>query len=384
MSEVKDNSAASRFEMATGDAVAFVEYTRAGDRIVLTHTEVPEALSGQGRRLQARARHAGRGAGERLEGRAPLRGSWPPTSHATPSTVTCWTTRVERRPSAQNLMVPKPLRPLLVTHSGTFHLDDAFAYAVLRLAFGLSKAGVDHALVRTRDEAVVAGADIAWDVGAVHDPAAGRFDHHQRGAPVRDDGLPYSAAGLVWRRYGEAAVRALLAPCGAADLAAAVAAGVDREVVRRIDEIDNGVGPPGDALGLASLVEDLNPTWDSPVVGDRAAEDAAFLRAADLAGGFLRRRAEAVRARLAAEAVVLAAHARSADPRVLELGRKLPWEGPVFAHALPCSTPCTRFRTGTGWWTRCRRSRLLRAAVAAAGGVGGAPQRRPHRGERRA
>ena len=48
MSEVKDNSAASRFEMATGDAVAFVEYTRAGDRIVLTHTEVPEALSGRG------------------------------------------------------------------------------------------------------------------------------------------------------------------------------------------------------------------------------------------------------------------------------------------------------------------------------------------------
>ena len=48
MSEVKDNPAASRFEMASGDAVAFVEYTRAGERIVLTHTEVPEALSGQG------------------------------------------------------------------------------------------------------------------------------------------------------------------------------------------------------------------------------------------------------------------------------------------------------------------------------------------------
>ena len=48
MSEVKDNPAASRFEVTGGDAVAFVEYTRAGDRIALTHTEVPEALSGQG------------------------------------------------------------------------------------------------------------------------------------------------------------------------------------------------------------------------------------------------------------------------------------------------------------------------------------------------
>ena len=48
MSEVRDNPAASRFEMASGGAVAFVEYTRAGDRIVLTHTGVPEASSGQG------------------------------------------------------------------------------------------------------------------------------------------------------------------------------------------------------------------------------------------------------------------------------------------------------------------------------------------------
>ena len=49
MSEVRDNPTKSRFEMASDDAVAFVEYERAGGgRVVLTHTEVPEALSGQG------------------------------------------------------------------------------------------------------------------------------------------------------------------------------------------------------------------------------------------------------------------------------------------------------------------------------------------------
>lgn len=222
--------------------------------------------------------------------------------------------------------------PLLATHGGTFHLDDAFAYAALKLALGLGEAGRDHELIRTRDEAALARADLVWDVGAAYDPARGRFDHHQRGAPAREDGTPFSAAGLVWRHHGEAAVAALLDDAG---LAPAVAAVVDREVVRRIDEIDNGVGEPGDALDLAGLVADLNPPWDSPDVGDRAAEDAAFSRAADLAGDVLRRRVEAVRARLAADAVVLAAHARSADPRVLELERKLPWEGPVFAHDLP-------------------------------------------------
>jgi predicted GNAT family acetyltransferase len=34
--------------MASGDAAASVEYKRAGAWIVLTHTEVSEALSGQG------------------------------------------------------------------------------------------------------------------------------------------------------------------------------------------------------------------------------------------------------------------------------------------------------------------------------------------------
>ncbi len=49
MSEVRDNPALGRFEVASGGAVAFVEYRRAGDgRIALLHTEVPEALSGQG------------------------------------------------------------------------------------------------------------------------------------------------------------------------------------------------------------------------------------------------------------------------------------------------------------------------------------------------
>jgi predicted GNAT family acetyltransferase len=48
MAEVRDNLARSRFEMASGDAVAFVEYRREGDRIALIHTQVPEALSGQG------------------------------------------------------------------------------------------------------------------------------------------------------------------------------------------------------------------------------------------------------------------------------------------------------------------------------------------------
>ncbi|MFC4166468.1 MYG1 family protein [Teichococcus aestuarii] len=220
----------------------------------------------------------------------------------------------------------------LVTHSGKFHCDEVFAYGVLRLALGLGKAGEDHTLTRTRDAAIIAAADIVWDVGARYDAEARRFDHHQRGAPTRADGTPYSAAGLIWQTHGHAAVRAILPP-EAAGFAAAIAAEIDQTVVRRIDEIDNGTAPERDVLGLAALVGDFNPGWDS--AGGDAAADAAFLEAAALAEGVLRRRVEVLRGRMAADAEVLAAHARSADPRVLELERGMPWKGAVFTHNLP-------------------------------------------------
>jgi uncharacterized UPF0160 family protein len=225
--------------------------------------------------------------------------------------------------------------PRLLTHNGKFHCDDAFAYAILRLALGLREPGADHMLIRTRDPALIASADIVWDVGATHDAATARFDHHQRGAPVRPDtDIPYSAAGLVWQVHGPAAVRGVLSPQAAA-LADAVARKIDHDVIRRIDAIDNGFAHPEDSLGLSSIVADCNLAWDAPGNGDPAAEDSAFIAAAALMESFLRNRIDRVRAKLAADAIVVAAHAASADPRVLELSRGMPWQGAVFAHDLP-------------------------------------------------
>ncbi|WP_395672599.1 GNAT family N-acetyltransferase [Inquilinus sp.] len=48
MADVTDNPALSRYEMAVDGVTAFVEYSRDGDVLALTHTEVPEALSGRG------------------------------------------------------------------------------------------------------------------------------------------------------------------------------------------------------------------------------------------------------------------------------------------------------------------------------------------------
>jgi uncharacterized UPF0160 family protein len=236
-------------------------------------------------------------------------------------------------------MTPGQPLPILATHSGKFHCDEVFAYAVLRLALGLSKPGEDHILLRTRKPELIDSANIVWDVGFVFDVATKRFDHHQRGAPLRPDGTPFSSAGLIWQSYGERAVAALLQPSGSDNFAAAIAAELDDAVVRRIDEIDNGVSADGpirrDTLGFASLIADFNPSWDDPAANGPTAGDAAFLEAAALVVGVLRRRVDGLRARLAAESEILAAHKAADDPRILVLERGMPWKNVIFSNNLP-------------------------------------------------
>lgn len=238
--------------------------------------------------------------------------------------------------------------PLLVTHSGKFHCDEVFAYAVLRLALGLGLPGEDHRLLRTRDRAVIDSGDIVWDVGLVYDVAAGRFDHHQRGAPLRPDGTPYSSAGLIWQIYGARAVSALLGAQATTEMAEAIAAELDASMLRRIDELDNGVSLRGplvdDGLGLGRLVGDFNPPWDSAEATGPGAGDAAFLEASVFAEGVLRRRVDGLRARHSADGIVRAAHAAAADPRILLLEQGMPWKNTVFAHDLPvvfCVSPAS-------------------------------------------
>src|SRR5579863_9180565 len=89
----------------------------------------------------------------------------------------------------------------VATHSGVFHADDVIAYLILRRAGQID--GIPGHFVRTRDQSIIDAADIVFDVGAVYDPDKGRYDHHQRGgAGTRSNGVPYAAAGLIWRHFG--------------------------------------------------------------------------------------------------------------------------------------------------------------------------------------
>ena len=48
MNEVRNNEAESRYELVTAEGSALAVYQLRGDVIAFTHTEVPDALEGQG------------------------------------------------------------------------------------------------------------------------------------------------------------------------------------------------------------------------------------------------------------------------------------------------------------------------------------------------
>jgi uncharacterized UPF0160 family protein len=206
-----------------------------------------------------------------------------------------------------------------VTHNGTFHADDVFAYAVLKAA---TNGQVE--LTRSRDETVFAAAEVLFDVGGVCDPSKGRYDHHMREKPMRTDGMPFSSVGLVWRDYGRAAVRTLQPAAGEVEVER-IWRMIDQGVIRDIDISDNGALPstPGH---VALVLESWNPTHAEP----ERDETAAFFDAATAAGAILERCTAQAAAAVLAMGLVESAAQAAADPRILVLDRKVPWEEAVF------------------------------------------------------
>jgi uncharacterized UPF0160 family protein len=191
----------------------------------------------------------------------------------------------------------------IVTHSGSFHPDDVFAVATLRLALK----EVEVNVIRTRDESVIAVGEWVVDVGGVHDPATQRFDHHQPGAPVRENGIPYAAFGLVWQHVGAEL-------CGSTD----VADKIEEQLVQPIDAGDNGINlytlnDQGiKPFELYQVVHSFTPPW-----GSGGSKDDAFMEAVAWAEEFLARYIDQHRAYHAMERLVQETYEQSQDKRVL-------------------------------------------------------------------
>ncbi len=211
-------------------------------------------------------------------------------------------------------MTPK----FLVTHSGGFHADEVLSSVILTRLFPQAR------VIRSRaPEWIRPGADrIIYDVGGAYDASQRIFDHHQRGAPLRDDGQPYSSFGLIWKHYG----RDYLAVTGIPEAhVAALHASFDLSFVLPIDLTDNGaLSPSGPLAGLTlpTLLETLKPVFDET---DANADDRRFQDAVAIARSFVEAKVAQSAAKLRAETLVLQAIERTGQGRVLELPMGMPF-----------------------------------------------------------
>ncbi|KAL9013666.1 MAG: hypothetical protein Q9173_001660 [Seirophora scorigena] len=260
--------------------------------------------------------------------------------------------------------------PLIGTHNGHFHADEALAVYLLRLLPAYSPS----TLLRTRDPALLSTCHTVVDVGGEYNSAQNRYDHHQRTFnttfPERDTKL--SSAGLVYLHFG----KAIIAQRTGLSLDHADTDILWRklydEFIEAIDANDNGIPvyPPNDTatltkrfndagITLSSLVSDLNndfsisaPPTDAletattngtaPTRRPQDEEDARFLAANDLMGtSFLRKLHGYHTAWLPARATVLAAYKSRSEVeprgRLLLFREPTPWKDHLYTFESPAS-----------------------------------------------
>lgn len=217
----------------------------------------------------------------------------------------------------------------VVTHNGIFHADDVFSIAALKQVFP------SFSLVRTRDSNVISEADIVVDVGGHYDADKDRFDHHQRdGAGERENGIPYSSFGLIWKKYG-------VQICdGDQDVANAV----DSGLVSTIDAIDCGyVERAAEGISLSQSISMFNPTWEEDDDIDQCFDEAIVF-----ASRFLERFIASATGGVKAKEIVSKAIEIAKDPRVIVLEKFTPWKRTV--HALSEDALYMVYPSQTGQW----------------------------------
>ena len=176
------------------------------------------------------------------------------------------------------------------THAGVFHADDVFATALLKIL------NPDYIWER--------GLIVPDDYdGIVYDIGYGEYDHHQKNARVRENGISYAAFGLLWENYGH-----FIMDKEDADT-------FDREFVQMIDNTDN----TGDRNPISSIIHDFNPEWNENKTSDEAFSEAVGYAIITLKSMF-----KHINSKRQADHIVKEKLINAVDG-VLYIGKYIPW-----------------------------------------------------------
>ncbi len=199
---------------------------------------------------------------------------------------------------------------VVATHSGTFHADDVFAVSVLRLIYPNAR------VMRTRNTDELKKADIRIDVGGVYHFLTKDFDHHQRGgAGMRENGIPYASAGLIWKHFGKRLVSS-----------DEVFNQIDAKIIQYVDADDVGFeGYTVEKLKpytVSDFISGLNPHW--PNVSS-ALFDSYFEEAVSIVVNLLKREIEGTEGIFKAK-TLLRKKIKGSTGKYIVLDEYLPWK----------------------------------------------------------
>lgn len=178
------------------------------------------------------------------------------------------------------------------THGGVFHADDIFATALLKIL--------------NPDIEIMRGFKVPDDFhGIVYDIGGGEFDHHFDGAPVRENGVPYSSFGLLWKRFGRFFFET-------------------NESFQKIDELLVQPIDLSDCTGeknpLSLMISVFNPNWDS----SDDDKDKSFDKAVDVAERMLYKLIDSYQATERAHET-LARYEANSENGIIVLEKFVPW-----------------------------------------------------------
>lgn len=177
------------------------------------------------------------------------------------------------------------------THYGKFHSDDVFSAALLTYI--------------NPDIKIIRGYDVPEDFdGIVFDIGGGKFDHHQEGALVRDNGIPYAAFGLLWKEFGTLI------------FSEEEAKNFDKSFIQPLDYSDN----TGERNELAEIISLFNPQWD-----EELDSNTCFNEAKEVALKILVNKIKQIKSINNARDFVNEAIAKAED-KIMILSTRAPWK----------------------------------------------------------
>lgn len=203
-------------------------------------------------------------------------------------------------------------RKVIVTHGGSFHADDLFACATLKILYPCAK------IIRAKRGESLPKGDIVLDIGGIYDPQRNLYDHHQKEGAGFHEGstIPYASFGLIWKHFGMQVCKGNKG----------VWERIEKKIVLPTDAVDNGIAPNKNLEeGVSSYFGDqvflvFSPTWEE---GEEDI-DKVFLEQVENAKRVIEREIYVAFADTKGEEMINSSYQNTKDKRVIELKENFP------------------------------------------------------------